>query len=92
MMSRVSVRYKPIFPAMAAVFSSRLDASTDGVRAEVADSEIDMRRLMLGQRMRRMPRLLWKVIRIPHGRLEFGGPRRSIDREFQEYSPPAAFD
>ncbi len=92
MMSRVSVRYRPLFPAMAAVFGSRLDSPAPDGQAGVAESELDMRRLMLGHGMRRMPRLLWRAMGIAHGRLEFGAPRRSIDREFQEYSPPPAFD
>ncbi len=92
MMSRVSVRYKPLFPAMAAVFRGRADSPASDNQAEVAESELDMRRFMLGHGTRRMPRLLWRAIKIAHGRLEFGAPRRSIDREFQEYSPPPAFD
>ncbi len=82
-----AITYKPILPVMTAIFSSRLDPAAVEPGSGV-DTELDMRRFAPGSRTRRTKRLLWGLVGgAARSRFGLGAPRRSIDREFQEFSP-----
>jgi hypothetical protein len=101
-MSIVTIGYKAILPVMGAVFNSRAMAAVFSNRLEPAveadqdalaqaargESELDMHRPAPVAREGRTTRLLHSIVSASQrSRRGLGGPRRSVDRAFQEYTP-----
>jgi hypothetical protein len=62
--------------------------------SHICDSELDMRRTpirALGRPLfgSTLGRVFLTLLRSAHGETPFGSPRRSVDREQQQYSPPS---